>query len=219
MAHARYNIIRLSRADKGNFGFTLIELLIVSAVLALVLSSLCGIYLSVADEWQRQDGRGTALASTSMACSKISDYLSQAVGVEVVNRFTPADALAVNLPANRAHDIYVPVWNSGKIQYQSGQWVIFYLSDSTGSYSRSGDILWAATMTWETFPRSVRPDPAWSLYYDQPKGKITPISSLQFAKTNDALPIVTMTITSTYKSGQTESLVKQHKSVCLQNAY
>lgn len=219
MAHVHYSIIRSSRANRLNCGFTLIELLIVSAVLALVLSSICGIYLSVADEWQRQDGRGTALASTSMACTRISDYLAQAVGVVLVNRFATADALAVNLPANRAHGIYVPTWNSGKIQYQSGLWIIFYLSDSTGSYSRSGDILWAATMNWGAFPRSVAPDPVWSLYYDQPRGKIEPISSLRFATTSGAVPTVTMTVTSTYKSGQTESSIQQRKTICLQNAY
>ncbi len=201
-------------------GFTLVEVLITSTVLSLVLTSLCGIYLAVGKEWERQDGRGTALGATSMACSKLSDYICQSVGAVVINRLGTGDALAVNLPANTAYGgLYVPTWSAGKVQYQSGTWIIFYLSDSTGNYSRSGNILWAATMTWANFPNSVVPDTAWSLYYDQPKGRVSPITSLQFAVTTDSLPRVTITATSVYKIGATQSQVRLTRTVCLQNAY
>lgn len=212
-------MIRLSRADKNSRGFTLVELLIVSAVLSLVLTSLCGIYLSVAAEWERQDGRGTALSVTSMACSRVSDYLSQAVGAVVLTRFEEGDAIAVNLPANSAHGIYVPVWNAGRIEHQSGNWIVFYLSDSTGDYRRTGDILWAATMNWSTYPNGVVPDSAWSLYQGQSKGKISPISSLQFSVADDGLPLVTVIATSAYKVGDTNDRIKLTRSVCVQNAY
>lgn len=201
-------------------GFTLVEVLITSTVLSLVLTSLCGIYLAVSKEWERQNGRGTALGATSMACSKMSDYISQSVGAVVVNRFSTGDALAINLPANTAYSgLYVPTWSCGKVQYQSGIWIVFYLSDSTGNYSRSGNILWAATMTWANFPNSVIPDPIWSLYYDQTKGRISPVTSLQFTTTTDSLPKVTMVVTSAYKIGTTQSQVQLTRTVCLQNAY
>lgn len=195
------------------------EVLIASTVLALVLSSLCGIYFAVANEWQRQDGRGSALAAASMACTKLSDYISQAKGVVVLNRFSSGDAIAVNLPADTANGIYVPTWSSGKVRYQSGNWIVFYLSNSSGSYGVSGNILWAATMTWAGFPGSISPDSAWSLYYDQPKGKITPISSLQFTLTSDSLPRVSIVATSKYTTGTSQSQVRLTRTVCLQNAY
>lgn len=206
-------------ADRNKSGFTLVELLIASTVLTLILTSLCGIYFSVAKEWERQDGRGTALAATSMACTRLSDYISQSVGAVVVNRLDTGDALAVNLPADSAYGTYVPTWSGGKVQYQGGGWIIFYLSDSTGNYNRAGSILWAATMNWGSFPGSVTPDATWSLYYDQPKGRIAPISSIQFTLVNDSLARVTVTATSTYKTGTTQSQVRLVRTVCLQNAY
>lgn len=206
-------------AGRNSRAFTLVELLVATTVLALVLSSLCGIYFAVAKEWERQDGRGTALAATSAACTRISDYISQSVGAVVVNRFTTGDALAVNLPANTAYGTYVPTWSGGKVQYQSGNWIIFYLSNATGNYSIAGNILWAATMNWGSFPGSVTPDATWSLYYDQPKGRIAPISSIQFAVVTDNLPRVTITATSTYSTQTTQSQVRIVRTVCLQNAY
>lgn len=207
-------------ADRNKHGFTLVEVLITSTVLSLVLTSICGIYFAVSKEWERQDGRGTALGATSMACSRLSDYISQSVGAVVVTRFSTGDALAVNMPANTAYGgTYVPTWSGGKVQYQSGNWLIFYLSDATGNYNRAGTILWAATMTWSGFPGSVTPDSSWSLYYDLGKGKITPITSLQFVLTNDSLPRVTITAASSYKTGTTQSQVTLTRTVCLQNAY
>lgn len=211
---------RSSFVDRNRRGFTLVEVMITSVVLSLVLTSICGIYVAVSKEWERQDGRGTALGATSMACSRLSDYISQSVRAVVVNRLSTGDALAINLPANTAYgDLYVPTWTSGTVHYQNGSWIIFYLSDSTGNYSRSGNILWAATMTWSNFPSSVTPDQSWSLYYDQPKGRIAPITSLQFSTTTDSLPRVTITATSSYKTGTTQSQVRLTRTVCLQNAY
>jgi prepilin-type N-terminal cleavage/methylation domain-containing protein len=185
-------------SSRNRRGFTLVELLIASTVLSLILTSLCGIYLSVAREWERQNGRGTALGATSMACTRLSDYISQSVGVVVVNRLATGDALAVNLPSNSAYGTYVPTWSGGKVQYQSGSWIIFYLSDSTGNYNVGGNILWAATMNW---------------------GRIAPISSIQFSLVTDSLPRVTITATSTYNTGTTQSQVRLVRTVCLQNAY
>ena len=210
---------RLLSGDR-NRGFTLIEVMIASLVLSLVLSALCSVYFAVSKEWERQNGRGTALAATSMACSRLSDYISQSVGAVVVNRIGTADALAVNLPADTAYSgTYVPTWSSGKIQYRSGNWIIFYLSDSTGNYSRSGDILWCATMNWGSFPGSVTPDATWSLYYDQPRGRITPISSIQFTLNAGSLPSVTVVATSNYSVQATQKQVQLTRTVCLLNAY
>ncbi len=213
------NMRRLSPANRTQHGFTLIELLVVSAVLALVLTSLCGIYLSVAGEWERQDGRGTALSATSMACSRLTEMMSQATGAVVLQRFDPGDAIAVSMPANSANGIYVPTWNNGKVQYQSGNWVVFYLSDSTGNYNRTGDILWSASMNWGTYPRGIVPNTEWSLYYNRPAGRVAPISSLQFSVTTGERPIVTIVAISQYKAGAAQAALRRQKSVCLQNAY
>jgi len=191
--------------------------MVASAVVTLVLTSLVEVYYSVAKEWERQQGQASALVATSTACTRLSDYISQATGATVLTRYTSGDTLALNLPADTANGIYVPTWSSGKVQYRSGNWIIFYLSDSTGSYSHSGDILWAASMTWAGFPGSVVPDTSWSLYFNQSKGNIQPLSSIQFTYTSDDRPRVTVTATSTYQRGTTQAQIQQSRTICLQN--
>ncbi len=145
-------------------GFTLAELLIATTITALVLASLCGVYFTTAREWERQQGEADALLATSQTCARLADYVSQATGVSVQTRFATDDALAINLPADKAYGFYAPIWSGDLLRYRSGTWVIFYLSDSTGSYMHTGDILWAATFTWAGFPASVVPDRSWSMY-------------------------------------------------------
>lgn len=188
-------------------------------ILALVLTSLCGIYISVAREWQRQQGQADALVATSTACSRLADYISQATGVSVQTRYTSGDTLALNMPADtRNNDIYIPTWSDGIVQYRSGNWIIFYLSDTSGSYSKSGNILWCASMNWTFFPWSVSPDASWSLYYNMNKGRIAPIDSLQFTLTTDAHPRVTISAVSTYSVLSTTARIQQKRTVCLRNA-
>jgi hypothetical protein len=156
------------------------------------------------------------MTATSQACSRLSDYISQAAGLQVVTRYTAGDTIAVNLPADTAQGgIYAPVWSGGRLRYRSGNWIIFYLSDSTGSYARTGSILWAASMSWTGFPGSVVPDRAWSIYYNTQQGRIAPLNSLRFSlDSSGQLPTVTIAATSTYNTGTTTEPVAQSRAVC-----
>ena len=202
-----------------SLGFTLAELLIATTITALVVSSLCGVYFSAAKEWERQQGEADALLATSQTCTRLADYISQATGIAVRTRFVANDTLTVNLPADKAYGFYAPVWSGGIVQYRSGTWVAFYLSDSTGSYTQSGSILWAATFTWSGFPGSVVPDRAWSMYYNTQLGKTASIRSIRFNTDSSGLrPVVTVTVVSAYKIGGAEERIIQSRTVCLRNA-
>jgi len=200
-------------------GFTLAELLVATAITALVLASLCGVYFSTAKEWERQQGEADALLATSQTCTRLADYVSQATGMTVRTRFTSSDTLTINLPADKAYGIYAPIWSGGVVQYRSGTWVAFYLSDSTGSYMLNGNILWAATFTWAGFPASVVPDRAWSIYYNTQIGRTASLKSIRFTSdTSGVRPAVTITVVSAYKIGATEEQITQSRTVCLRNA-
>lgn len=207
-------------ANKNKRGLTLVELLVAGTITALMLSCLCGIYFAISRQWNRQQGEGDALLSTSRACSTLADYVSKSMGAAVLTRFSNGDTLAVNLPSTTAYgNLYVPTWSANKIQYISGNWVIFYLSDTTGSYSKSGNILWAATMSWVNFPNSVVPDKSWSMYYDTKNGKIAPLKSICFTYSDSGnQPIVVVKVISSYKNGQTESQLSQSRTICLRNS-
>ena len=143
----------------------LIELLMVAAILSLILTALCGAFFTVQREWQSQHHEQEALMAASMASSRLASYISQSVSATVLNRFGTGDALAVNMPADTAYGAYAPVWSSGRFNYRGGSWIVFHLSDCTGSYQRSGNILWAASFTsWFGFPGTAVPDASWSLY-------------------------------------------------------
>lgn len=208
------------RANKRS-GFTLVEVMVAGTASALVLGCLCSIYFAIARSWERQQGQASALMATSQACSRIADYLSQATGVVVVDRFTTGDAIAVVLPADSiSGGFYVPTWSGGTLQYRSGQWIAFYLSDSSGSIYRSGDILWAGCVTW-TYCGTwiVTPDKAWSLYYSSSRGRISPINCIKFVEQQvGSRTAVKITVAANYKVGNTTQQLSQTRTVCLRNS-
>lgn len=201
-------------------GLTLVELTITVGVVSLVLASLCEIFFAVNREWGFQQGQATALDATSQAISAITPYLQQAVDVTVTTRLFANDALVVDLPADTAHGIYIPRRNGTKLNYQAGQKIIFYLSDSSGSYLKSGDILWCGTAAGIVPLPIVTPDQNWSLYPNG-VGKVTPIDSIQFTVTGGgSRKKVTVTVSSDHTtngvSRQVDSL-QQSVTVALRN--
>lgn len=212
--------MRLSSHANRRSGFTLVEVLVAGTASALILGCLCGVYFAIARSWQRQQGQAEALVATSQACSRLSDYISQSVGAIVYSRFSTGDSLAVNLPADTlSSNLYAPIWSDGKLQYRSGQWIGFYLSDSTGNYNRTGDILWAATVKLNVYPVIITPDRTWSMYYNQNRGRTAPLRSIRFTLTEDgSRKQVTMKIVSAYKIGNTEAQISQTRTTCLRNS-
>ncbi len=199
--------------------FTLAELLITTSILGIVLTSVCGIFFSVSKEWERLQGEAEALAVTSLACSRLADYISQATGFTLESRFTTNDTLLLNMPADKISDIYIPTWSGGKVQYRSGVWLVFYLSDSTGSVFRTGNILWGGTITGGGYPFGVNPDTNWSLYYNTVRGQIAPLVSIRFSVDSSGIrPSITMQTVARYKTGSTYEQITQSRTVCLRNA-
>ena len=199
---------------------TLVELTVVVGVISIILVSLCEIYFAVGREWERQQGSAAALAATSQACTKLADYMSQSVDLVLASRFTANDSIAVCLPANTAHGIYVPVLSGNKLKYKSGTWVLFYLSDSTGNYASSGNILWSGTLSTPALPSSVVPDSTWSKYANG-VGRYTPITSMQFTPDySGSRYAVQMTISSSYTINRvtnSQAQLQQTENVCLWN--
>ena len=198
-------------------GFTLFELLITIAVMAVVLTGLCEVYFAVCQDWERQFGKGGAINATSQTIAKISENIMQSDDAAIVDRFTTGDVLALNLPADKAHGIYVPMPVLDKLKYRSGRWIVFYLSDSTGSYSKNGDTLWLGNVNAYG---NVIPDINWSKYPNG-LGKITPLSSIRFAiYTSGIRELISIEAKSSYtinKASNQSDIFKQSASVCVRN--
>lgn len=196
-------------------GLTLTELLIAATVTAVLLVSLCGVYFAVAREWDRQQGQATALLAVSTTCSRVADYVSKACYAATDSRYHANDALWIKLPADTAYGgLFVPVWSGGRLIYRGGAWVVFYLSDSSGSYDSTGSILWAAA--WNGW--AVVPDRAWSMYYDTDQGRISPVTSIQFSVTVGPSTQVTVTAVSSFKIGTAVNQLSRSRTICLRNS-
>jgi prepilin-type N-terminal cleavage/methylation domain-containing protein len=209
---------RLYPATANRNGFTLVELLVAASVMSLVMGSVCGIYFASAGEWQRQQREKDALMATSVGTARLSDYISTAMDYYVLTRFTANDTLALCLPYDKAHGQYVPKWSDSRLQYQAGSWMVFYLSDSTGSFSRNGDILWLANVNTAAYPPVPVPDKSWSMYYNTNKGRIAPIKSLKFTEIGGgSKPRISVELSSSYKLRSTQKTISQTRQVCMKN--
>ena len=196
---------------------TVIEMLIAITVSVVLIAALCETYWVAAGEFERQQGEGDALACTSFACSRIAEYAVPAMNAQTYTRYTPNDALRVQLPADTAYGIYVPVKVGPSIVYRPGQHIMFYLSDSTGSYYRPGSILWAGVATALSPSVSVTPDQSWSLYPGSQQGRII-LGSVQFSVVMGVRDKVTIRASRTYAIGRTTKTLSAERTVCLQNS-
>jgi len=236
---------RSSPASDRTRGFTLVELTIASAVTALLLTTICGIYFATMTEWEHQQGLKDAVSATSRACSRLEEYIAQGVTAQLVDRFGLGfyDTLLVNMPlqtysgpspwvAGKVPSLviirntwggYVPDWTSDsgrlRLQYTSNnfQWVAFYLSDATGRYDRTGSILWAATADRTVTPMLVVPDTTWSME-TATSGRIAPLTSVRFTVDDSMKPKrVTMTVVASHKLRSTVRQISLTRVVALRN--
>lgn len=201
-------------------GFTLAELLVVTSILAMLLTSLCGIYIAMLNEWQREQGQGEALIAVSRTFAAMSTELSQAITVESAMRQGQCDAVIYTLPLDKdaTNSYYVPKWVSGSLQYRIGPQKAFYLSNATGKFAANGNILWRGLLSGSyPFSYTVTPDPDWDT--DPQRGRISPLGSLRFDADNWGHPRrVTVTVTTSYKVMNSTTAISRRLSVCLRNA-
>ena len=186
--------LRMNRSSPryNRRGFTLVELLVTITVLALILTAICDTYLMIQTEWSRQQGLEDTRIAARQAISGVAAYMKVAHSANVMTRFTPNDTLQFYLPLDMAYGIYVPQKVSNMYRADAITPYYFYLSDSTGSFTRSGNILWAGYWSMG----SVVGDPSWSLYPGTTKGRIAPVQSLSFSvDTTGFRPRVTTTVT------------------------
>ena len=203
-------------------GFTLIELMITITILSMVVTALCYVFIANQKAFERQTGFSSALFATNTALSMMSDYVSNAKACITINRFGSNDALCIRLPVDSAYGVYVPTLVENTFDYVDGQKVVFYLSNSTGSYGANGNILWAGTTTSWGFPSAanVTPDSSWSLYPSSTQGRIAPIASLSFTElSNVKYEALQMTVTATYKAGtnSTNITLSRTRTICLRS--
>ena len=138
----------MSRSTKRpRSGMTLVELMIASAIGLFVIFLLMSLWLLANSTWNREDAGFQAKELLAMVAARIEPTIRAALRVD--SSHSNAGRLTVILPK------IDPSTGAYALPLADGDTIAFYLSDTSGSTTASGNLLW----------RSVNgtPDTAWSL--------------------------------------------------------
>ncbi len=179
---------------KKRHGVTLIEILVTLTVVSMVLASVLGVFQAIMRQWNGQVSRSRATQDANLAM----DLMVKEIGVSLKYKDFATDGKTdyFELPADKdAQGNYTRVLTAGQFIYRGGVKYRFYLSDTTGSASASGNILWRAV---RGSSQTYTPDSKWSLLpgSNPARGRIENVSNLSFVNIgSDYLVRVKLTVT------------------------
>ncbi len=179
-------------------GFTLVELMFVTAITAVIVGALAGLFVFVgARASQAMASNGVLLQSQSLA-NELDAAISQSNGCQAITlgslnaiRCTqPADG--VDRDGDGIADSFLTdnVGPLGREAYGSGRRVWFYMSDSTGDPSRNptgsmDGYLYRAYRNDDNAPTVADIDRKFSFYYDTGGYKWNLVNGVQFSTNAD----------------------------------
>jgi Tfp pilus assembly protein PilW len=172
-------------------GSLLVEVLIASVLGAMVVGTLCEMYLAGQRSIKRIQAEATAWRMANLGMERMAVIAEQGVSFEAKDGGTTLKVVLPRLVDSAGH--YVPKADATGLKYENGEEVNFYLANSTGT--NSGDILWIRR---KPVGGSDTPDPEWSLTPGTTLGRVQPISSLTVVKVNNFAVTVTITATQPY---------------------
>ncbi len=159
-------------------GMTLVELMVALSISAVLITAVSGMLLSINSMWERSSSGNSAQLTLSEGVTRITTDMKNAVSCQILTRFSTNDAVIITLPAGGSVGQYAPQMAANKIQYVAGTMRAYYLSNETGSWRISGNILWAGTVT-SLSPVMVTPDISASLWPSTTIGQVQPLSALR----------------------------------------
>jgi hypothetical protein len=182
-------------------GFTLIEVAVATLIMLLCLGLLSPMIRGTGQIWVKSTADKANKELLSQAMLKMSPFLRNALKVDIAN--------------SGVHNLVVVIPQIDKVTggytfpLVAGDSVAFYLSDTTGSPSKSGTILWQSI--------NGTPNSKWSLRSG--KGAIDfGTSNLSFAFDNPGDPsLVTVTSYSTQWAGAKPESASDSTTVLLRN--
>ncbi len=189
-------------------GVTLMELMVACGLTGLVVTSVCGVYVYALRLWDRGQAATSAYITASQGMDRICEVIEQAVDAQM----TVYGDLKVWVPRDKDSDgTYRPYWESNaELRYRSGDEVVFYLSDHTGSTWASGKILWRRV--------NGSRDTAWSMIPGSTTGRVEPVESLAFQVYDvDPRKVVRVTLETRQKCGSRTETLTFRRYVYLRN--
>jgi type II secretory pathway pseudopilin PulG len=172
-----------------NRGSSLIEMLLVVMLTSVLLATLATLYGFSMGRAARSAARYAALDQANTLADKIEATVQQAVSCSIVTS-GGFSGLKCTMPAtgqDRDGDGYVDrysptgVSRRGSEKYGTGKRVWFYPSNSTGSFTALGTIIWRAERADDSLPTSSDGDKTFAYYFDGTTARYNLVSSATFS--------------------------------------
>jgi prepilin-type N-terminal cleavage/methylation domain-containing protein len=143
-------------------GFTLMELMVTMTVAALIFSVVLDVWHVSSVNQKHLLTKTQSFANTTSVLDIIEREARQAIRFEIKTSTSGKSLYTFVMPANRdANNNFTPVRTGNGLVYQEGQQVQYYLSNTTGSPTANGNILWRATAPAGS--SVFTPDTTWSM--------------------------------------------------------
>jgi prepilin-type N-terminal cleavage/methylation domain-containing protein len=143
-------------------GFTLMELMVTMTVAALIFSVVLDVWHVSSVNQKHLLTKTQSFANTTSVLDIIEREARQAIRFEIKTSTSGKSLYTFVMPANRdANNNFTPVRTGNGLVYQEGQQVQYYLSNTTGSPTANGNILWRATAPAGS--AVFTPDTTWSM--------------------------------------------------------
>lgn len=144
----------------------MVEMLVVLGISAIAISAIVASLGFILRQSAQVGSQASIALQLSESIERMRPTIEQAVSCGAVSIANGTTALQCTMPLDTKGGEYVPyrVDAAGMARYRSGASYLFYLSDSTGSQSKSGTVLWRASQAKGSVVWIA--DSAWSLYYD-----------------------------------------------------
>lgn len=153
-------------------GVTLVELMVGVVMVVILTAATASLYLFTTKRVAAQGAESAVQIQANQLATEINKMVSQAKNCRIVTSGT-CTALVCEMPASGTDEDYdglldhfVPDGSSGgKEIYNTGKYVWFYMSDSTGAWGTDGNKIWRAIMSTNSAPGLGDRDVAWTKYY------------------------------------------------------
>ena len=137
--------MRVRQRERGKLpgqpGVTLIELMVAVSVMGILYYSISVIYFSVLNIYNNQVWKLPPYDAATAAAQRVSKEIREAMQIDSYG----TDWVVVIMPEKTAdRENVLTLGGDGQYHLSQGDLVLYYLSDSTGSVTATGNCLWKA---------------------------------------------------------------------------
>lgn len=214
----------------GVSGLTLIEMNVAIILLAVIMTAVLGIYGAVASLWERTSTQNDSQMMLGEAAGRLTSALRDGCHIVIFTRFTTNDTVVITYPRDSTPEgDFSPTKSGAQPTYKKSddsRREIWYLSNSSGSITSKGDILWVASTSEDdddaadlAEANEITPDSTRSLLPGTRIGQVAPVTALRIDPPSNGDPAwyYKVTVANSEKRGSQSALATLTRRVYVRN--